>query len=153
MITSAQFKLLLPLACEWVQQQETRILNNGVALDDDQQIDAFLIGINDPTKVRLLKVNQIPRPDLPALEAAAEVTGLLSPGTIGVTFRYGIYIRADCWNQRRLVVHELAHTMQFERMGGIQPFMEQYLKECLTYGYPFGPLEQEAKQIEKEICT
>lgn len=153
MITPEQFQLLLPLACNWAEQQEQRILTHGTMLDEDQQIDAFLIGIKNPTQVKLLKVDQIPVPNHPALQAAVDLTGMLSPGTIGVTFRYGIYIRADYWNQRRLVVHELTHTMQYERLGGIQPFLEQYLQECLTVGYPFGPLEQEAQQMEKKICT
>lgn len=153
MITLQQFTILLPLACEWAKEQEKLILKNGVELNADQQIDAYLVGIKDPTKVRLLKVSRIPIPQVPELKKAVEFTGLLSPNTLGVTFRYGIYIRADFWDQRRLVVHELSHTMQYERMGGFEPFLEQYLRECITLGYPFGPLEQEAKRIESKICT
>lgn len=152
MIAPDQFKILLPLACEWAQEQEKRILSSGVELDTDQQIDAFLIGIKAPEKVRLLEVDNIPTPSHPALKAAAKLSGLLSAATAGVTFRYGIYIRSDCRNQRRLVVHELVHTMQYERMGGIRPFLEQYLQECLTFGYPYGPLEQEARTIEMKFC-
>lgn len=152
MVTPEQFKVLLPLACEWAQQQEKRILENGVALNVDQQIDAFLVGIKDPSIVRLLKVDRVPVPSHPALKAAVEMTGLISTTTAGVSFRYGIYIRSDCWNQRVLVVHELVHTMQYERLGGFKPFLNQYLLECLTYGYPLGSLEQEAKRIEKDIC-
>src|SRR6266487_3970556 len=69
----------------------------------------------------------------------------------GVTFRFVIYIKKDFWNQRSLVVHELSHTMQYERLGGFKPFLEQYLNECITVGYPNGSLEQEAIRIEKEI--
>jgi hypothetical protein len=36
------------------------------------------------------------------------------------------------------------HTAQYERLGGIEPFLRQYLRECLTIGYPEAPLEQEA---------
>ena len=28
--------------------------------------------------------------------------------------------------------------------GGIRPFLSQYLRECLTIGYPAAPMEQEA---------
>ena len=53
-----------------------------------------------------------------------------------------------------MVVHELVHTLQYERFGGFRPFLEEYLFECITPpGYPFGPLEQEAKRIEHEMCT
>jgi len=83
---------------------------------------------------------------------SAETTGLISPLTAGLTLRYGIFIRADCWGQRRVVVHELTHTAQYERFGGIEPFLREYLQECVTVGYPGAPMEQEAKRIEREIC-
>ncbi|HEX4665027.1 MAG TPA: hypothetical protein VH207_00400 [Chthoniobacterales bacterium] len=53
-------------------------------------------------------------------------------------------MRSDCWRDRALVAHELAHTAQYERLGGIAPFLKQYLFECLTIGYPAAPMEQEA---------
>ena len=87
------------------------------------------------------------------LREAAETTGLISPLTAGLTLRYGIFIQSESWGERRLVVHELAHTLQYERLGGFRPFLEQYLYECITPGYPFGPLEQEAKRIEHEMCA
>jgi hypothetical protein len=78
------------------------------------------------------------------LRAAAQATQLISPGTGGLTLRYGIFIRDDCWGDRRLVFHELVHTLQYERLGGFEPFLRQYLHECLTIGYPAAPMEQEA---------
>ena len=153
MIDQQQFKRLLPLASEWVEQQEETIINCGVELNDDQRIDAFFIGVKDIDKVRLLKVKSIPTPINSELEYEAQITGLLTGSTIGITFRYGIYIQEEYWDQRSLVVHELTHTMQYERLGGIRPFLEQYLAECIKVGYPFGELEQEAKRMEKQICT
>jgi len=50
------------------------------------------------------------------------------------------------------LVHELVHTGQYERLGGVRPFLERYLRECLTIGYPMGALEQEAIRIAEEIC-
>jgi len=65
-----------------------------------------------------------------------------------LTFRTGspaaIFVRSDCWCERRLIAHELVHTVQYERLGGIRPFLRQYLTECLTVGYPAAPMEQEA---------
>ena len=99
-------------------------------------------------------VEEIPLPLHPLLREAAEITGLISPRTAGLALRYGIFIRSESWGERRLVVHELAHTAQYERLGGFQPFLEQYLYECIIPpGYPFGPLEQEAKRIERETCA
>jgi hypothetical protein len=97
-------------------------------------------------------VEEIPLPENPALRSAAEATGLISPLTIGLTLRYGIFIQADSWGERRLLVHELAHVAQYERLGGFRPFLQRYLMECITIGYPEAPLEQEAKHVEREIC-
>ena len=109
-----------------------------------QLADAGTIGIAHPERVRLLSVPSIPVPENPMLRAAAEATQLISPSTIGLTVRYGIFIRVDCWGDRRLVFHELVHTLQYERLGGFEPFLRQYLHECLTIGYPAAQMEQEA---------
>ena len=146
------FETLLPLACAWAEQQEARILRQGVALTPEQLDDACHVGISHPERVRLLKVDEIPMPSDPILRAAAEMTGLLSPLTCGLTLQYGIFIRTDCWSERRLLIHELVHTGQYERLGGIRPFLERYLRECLSVGYPMGALEQEAIRVETEIC-
>ncbi|MBI3885968.1 MAG: hypothetical protein HY302_09610 [Opitutae bacterium] len=76
----------------------------------------------------------------------------MSPLTAGIIFGYGVYIRADLWGNRPLVVHELVHVGQFERYGNIDTFLRDYLTECLTIGYPNGPLEREAIDRSKVIC-
>ena len=152
MITRALLKLVLPLACSWAEEQERAIHREGVVLNASQIDDARRIGVKEPLRVRLRVVEEIPLPLHPLLKTAAEKTGLISPHTIGLTLRYGIFIRSDCWGDRRLVVHELAHTAQYERLGGFNEFLEKYLEECITPGYPHGPLEQEAKRIEREMC-
>jgi hypothetical protein len=151
MITPAVLKMLLPLASKWAEEQEAIILRDGVPLSAPLIDAARRIGIKEPARVRLRVVEQIPMPEESVLRAAAEQTGLISPFTVGLTLRYGIYIRADHWGERRLVIHELAHTAQYERLGGFDEFLAAYLEECLTNGYPDGPLEQEARRIENEI--
>ncbi len=151
-LTPQQFESLLPLAAAWAAEQERVILQTGVALTEGQIADARRIGVAQPERVRLLQVPEIPTPSHPVLAQAAEATGLISPLTIGLTLRYGIFIHEDHWGQRRLVAHELAHTMQYERLGSIEAFLRQYLHECITIGYPEAPMEQEAKRIEREIC-
>src|SRR3989442_6208771 len=152
MITPEQFKMLLPLACDWAEEQEHVILQDGVPLTTAQVADARRVGVAQPERVRLQVVEEIPLPTHPDLRMAADRTGLISPMTSGLTLRYGIFIRSDCWGERRLVVHELVHTMQYERFGGFMPFLRQYLHECITIGYPAAPMEQEAKRIEREMC-
>jgi hypothetical protein len=152
MISKALLMAVLPLAVRWATSKERRILEQGVALTPAQLEDARRVGVIEAKRVRLQAVDQIPWPVHPMLRQAAEATGLLSPDTIGLTLRYGIFIRADHWNIRRLVVHELVHAAQYERLGGIRPFLKVYLHECLTSGYPFGSLEREARRMENEIC-
>ena len=49
-------------------------------------------------------------------------------------------------------MHELAHTAQYERLGGILPFLREYLFECLTSGYSEAPMEQEANEVAARVC-
>lgn len=145
------YEKLFPLACNWVEEQEALILKKGISLNANQKIDAHLIGIKDIEKVRLLKVERMPTPDNSKLEEAMKTTGLSSPNTIGTAYRYGVYIRADFWENRKLIIHELTHTMQYEKLGSIEVFLKQYLVECFTLGYPNGDLEKEAKKNENEL--
>lgn len=152
-ITSEQLEILLPLACAWAVGQERAILRSGVALSESQLADAREVGVAKPERVRLLRVAQIPVPTAPALAAAARATNLINPLTHGLTFRYGIFIRSDCWNQRPLLIHELVHTAQYEQLGGFEGFLRPYLAECVTPpGYPYGPMEQEAVATAAKLC-
>ena len=153
MITQQEFKVLLPLACSWAVEQERTILCDGVPLSSVQTTDARNIGVGHPEKVRLLKAVRIPVPENPALRDAASAIQLISPRIGGLTLRYGIFIRADCWGDRRLVFHELVHTLQYERLGGFQEFFRQYLFECITIGYPAAPMEQEAVSTTAKLCA
>lgn len=153
-ISPQQLEMLLPLACAWAVGQERAIVQSGVALSGSQLADARRLGVAHPERVRLLRVAQIPIPTAPALAAAARATNLINPLTHGLTFRYGIFIRADCWNQRPLVVHELVHTAQYEQLGGFEGFLRPYLMECIAPpGYPYGPMEQEAVATAAKLCA
>jgi hypothetical protein len=144
---------LLSLACAWAEEQEQLILGKGVGLTDGQLADARSIGVTAPERVRLLQVEEIPLPEHPGLRAAARETGLLSPGTAGLTLRYGIYIRSPFWEARELIVHELVHCRQYEQLGGLEPFLNKYLWECVTLGYGQAPMEHEAQTMAEEICA
>jgi len=143
--------LFLPFAVKWAKRQEERILLAGVPLSEPHLSDAALIGVMHPKKIRLLKVDQIPTPDSQFLRWAAMLTGLISPDTAGMTVRYGIFIRGDYWDDRRLIAHECVHTAQYERFGGFTEFLRRYLHECLEIGYPAAPLEREAILKSEEI--
>ncbi len=149
---SVALSVALPLATQWVEEQEKRILTEGVPLTPHQAFDAHLVGVKNPAKVRLLKTDFIPLPENVVLRKANELFNLVSPVTAGITFGYGIYIREDMWGDRPLVAHELVHVGQYERYGSVGAFLRDYLEECLTIGYPNGPLEQEAITRSRDIC-
>jgi hypothetical protein len=140
----AHFETLLPLAVKWATAVEKRILRKGVPLSESEMVDARALGVREPERVRLLALTRVPMPGDLTLRSAAAAIQFLSPATCGLTLCYGIFIRTDCWGDCRLVAHELAHTAQYERLGGIEPFLRRYLSECLTIGYPDAPMEQEA---------
>ena len=129
--------IILPLVCAWIAWQRRRILRNGIPLTDSQRADAVAVGVKFPELVRVLHVRKIP---------------FLSRRTLGLAAAHGIFIRDDCREVRALLVHELAHTAQYERSGGITPFLREYLREFLDLGYPFGALEREAAEIAKRVC-
>jgi len=140
----SQFEMLLPLATAWAIEQEQEILRDGVLLSRKESNDARAIGIQNPNRVRLLQVERIPRPSQPGLKAACDAIDFLTSATRGLTLGYGIFIRSDCWGDRLVIVHELAHVAQYERLGGILPFLRKYIFDCLTMGYAASPLELEA---------
>jgi hypothetical protein len=142
---------LLPMAVAWAEEQERRILTKGFPLTAAQRSDARAMGVAHPEKVRLLPVVAISRPENPVLRKAAESAQIINPFTRGLTLRYGIYLRADEASDRGLLAHELVHVGQYERMGGILPFLRQYIYECLTVGYPASNIEQEAIRRAAEL--
>ena len=142
-----RFPVLLPLAVAWVRRQERRILKKGIPLTESEIEDAKAVGVRNPERVRLLPVKIVPWPGASTLRSAAKVIGFATDATCGLTLGYGIFIREDCWRDRALIAHELVHTAQYERLGGIEPFLRQYLGECLTVGYVNAPLEREAATL------
>jgi hypothetical protein len=150
-LSPEQLEELMPLAVAWAEKQQRRILESGVGLTWSQSADARAMGVTHPERVRLLPVVAISRPEHPVLKAAAESVQLINSFTRGLTLGYGIYIRADESSDRYLIAHELVHTAQYERMGGIEQFLRQYLHECLTLGYLSSPMEQEAIQMAESL--
>ena len=151
MINSQEITSLIPMASKWVETQEAIILANGVPLTEKQRSIASKIGIINIDKIRLLKVKSIPESKITILNEASKSIGLISSNTIGITYRYGIYILDDFWENESLTIHELTHTLQYERLGGIADFLNQYIKECIYYGYNKSPLEKEAVAMSKII--
>ena len=151
-MTSDQFAFILPLASEWAEAKEKVVLKNGIPLSNPQIEDAKRVGVIHPERVRIFKVPQIPFPKHPVLKAATEATQLITASTVGLTLRYGIFIHSDFSDNRYLIVHELVHTSQYEKLGGFLPFLRKYVLELIKIGYPEAPMEQEAVRMAEKIC-
>ena len=148
LITPQQFNQI----CEWAEAQQANILREGTSLSESQIIDAKLIPVSAPEQVRLLKVDQIPWPNDGVLLSIGYKKGLISDSTVGLTLGYGIFVMSSCWDDRHLIVHDLVHVAQYEKLGVIVQFLEKYLSELLCVNYDNAPMEEEAEKITKRIC-
>ena len=135
----------------WARQRERAITREGAPLTDFQRELAHMAGVARADAVCISLADQIPVP-LPALlRRIATRIGLISPHLAGMTLGHGIALRSDCRHDARLLIHELTHVAQVERLGGIAPFMRAYVRECVWPGYPRGPLEREARAAESQF--
>lgn len=126
---------------------------DGCTLNEGETADARRIGVLNPERVRLLRVPTVPLPGGATIAALGRWAGIPGGNTAGLTARYGIFIRADLWGDRRLIAHELAHTAQYERFGGVRPFIREYLAQCLADGYASADLELEAIAAAASVAT
>jgi hypothetical protein len=154
MINQETFERLLPLAYQWAKAQEQFILARGAPLGSRYTADAHRVGVRDCSRVKVLVVDRIPLPDNKELAEATRHEHLITDACRGVTIGHGIIIRADCWGDRELILHQLVHVAQCERSGGLELFLQEYLRDRRTCAnFTIGSLEDEARRIAHEICA
>lgn len=144
--------LVLPVGSAWVASHEQKILRLGVALTPEEMADALQMGVKHPEKIRLMKVDHIPVLNGALVKTASRCIPAISANTVGLSLRYGIYVRSRYWRNRSLIAHECVHTGQYERLGGIPEFLRAYFIQCIETGYPDAPLEQEAIIRSSELA-
>lgn len=153
MIDQEKFERLAPLAYQWAKQQEAYILQHGARLGAHQLADASRAGVQDPDRVRILVVDRIPLPDDQELADAARRAQIITDASRGVAIGYGIIIRADSWQNRELLLHQLVHVAQCERCGSLESYVSEYLRDRVSSpAFSFGSLEDEARGLAREIC-
>ena len=154
MIDQEKFDRLAPLASQWAKAQEKYILKHGASLTPAQVADAKRVGVRDSGRVRVLVVDRIPLPDDEELAEAARRAQIITDASRGVAIGHGIIIRADSWQNRELLLHQLVHVAQCERSGGLEPFVSEYLCDRRTSrDFSVGSLEDEARGLAREICA
>jgi hypothetical protein len=144
---------LIDLASAWAAGQEEWILANGGALDERYRDDAARAGVRDCSRVRVLIVEKIALPDDAELAEAARRHQIITDASRGVAIGYGIIIRADCWTDRELMVHQLVHVAQRERCRNTLEYIGQYLQDRRSCArFTIGRFEEEARQTARQIC-
>ena len=139
---------LLLFAMVWVHHRQATILREGIALTHEQRDLARVLGVTAVERVRVMSASVVPMPMPDFARRVAESAGWISPHIVGMTLGHGIVLHDDCCGDQQLLAHELTHVHQYERLGGIAPFLRHYLRECVWLGYPLGPLEMEASAAE-----
>jgi hypothetical protein len=154
MIDQEIFDRLAPLACQWARTQEAYILKHGAPLTARQVADARKAGIADWARVRVLVVDRIPMPESEELAEAARRAQIITEACPGIAVGHGIMIRADSWQNRELLLHQMVHVAQCERNGGLELFVPEYLSNRRTSpNFSVGSLEDEARGLAREICA
>jgi len=138
---------LLPALLEWCLEMERHVQSAGVPLHPIQLADAKVVGVKHPERIRLLMVDRMPHPE--ALQDW--VDWIYFDGAPAICLGYSVLLERSHWNNRRTRAHEMAHTMQFEKLGGIEPFLRTWLTEVTTEGYFNSPMEQEANQMALRV--
>ena len=143
--------LCLPWVTYWAWRQERQILRSGRPLTPDElERAATRAGVTAPKRIRVLIVNEVPLPGWRWLRVLAARFGFDGRATTGMALRYGIFLRSDCAHDPALLLHECAHTAQYERLGSLGAFMREYLVQCLRDGYAASALEREAAAVATE---
>lgn len=153
MIDQHDFDRLAPLASAWAKTQESYILKHGVPLTNNQVSDARQSGVLEPGRVRVLVMDRIPLPENKELADAARNAQIITDASRAVAIGYGIIIRADSWQNRELLLHQLVHVAQCERSGGLKSFVSEYLLDRRSSrDFSLGSLEDEARALARQIC-
>ncbi len=135
-------KLLVPLGTKWAERQEATILHEGRPLSEWETMWATDVGVSKPEEVRILPVPRIPTPG----SWITRLFRMFAEGPTGMAVNYGIYLEASQATNPSLLVHELTHVAQFERLGGVEAFLREYITQCVEDGYWESELEREARE-------
>ncbi len=141
---------IFPSVCDWIEQQENIIFSKGRNLTFIETQIAKSIGIKNFDIIKVFESDFIPQPKNKIILEMGEQFGLLNKeSTNGICFRYGIFINKKATNKNLVLIHELIHTLQYEKFGSVEKFLYQYIKECIELGYENSPLELEAVNKSK----
>ncbi len=154
MVDPEKLERLVGFTSAYVKAQEELILKQGMPLSSRQVADAQLAGVRDTDGVRILVVDRILPPKNEELAEAARQAQIITSASRAVTTGHGIMLRADSWQDRELILHQLVHAAQCERCGDLETYVTQYLQDRGTCAeFTLGSLEDEARNLARKICS
>ncbi len=122
----------------------------GRTLTPVEQALATQLGVAAPERVRVVLTPTMPWPGPRWLHRLASRLGFPALESIGLCLGHTIFLH-PAWARPAVLAHELVHTAQCERLGGLRPFLHRYLAECLAFGYAEAPLEREARDVSTSV--
>jgi len=131
---------LLARAISWAEAEATRGADVSRELSERERELARKVGVTHPERIRVVAVA--------ALRSAAEQTGFLDPGMVGLTLGYSVFI---CHGHEtvRLLSHEFRHVYQYEQAGSVAAFLPGYLLQIVERGYTSTTFEIDARAHER----
>ena len=140
---------LIPDAITWAEAISWNAQKNGVALNPRWVQLAEAVGVQQPDKIRIYAVQEIPRPGNVELAKKAAQVGLLGPTVRGLTLGYSVIVLGVHQNNPRVLAHEFRHVYQYEQVGSLEGFLREYLQQIITVGYWNSAMECDARDHEK----
>ena len=147
--------ILLPQYIDWAYETDRQGLESGIPLNAQELSLAKEIGIQNPEKIRIVYVDEVPFPyeNFP-LKILGEALGFIGEGIINnaQVFGYSIYVRDGFVLNRPKLAHELVHVLQIERTS-LDLIITQHFSDLAEYGYDKAPLEVEAFKANKKYAS
>ncbi|MDF2179823.1 hypothetical protein P2G88_16345 [Aliiglaciecola sp. CAU 1673] len=147
--------ILLPQYIDWAYETDKQGLESGSPLNAQELSLATDIGIQNPKKVRIVYVDEVPFPyENFALKTLGEALGFIGEGIINnaQVFGYSIYVRNGYELNRPKLAHELVHVLQIERTS-LDHIITQHFSDLAEYGYDKAPFEVEAFKANEEYAS
>lgn len=148
---SVVFWPLAPLAALWAAGAGRLAGRVGRVLTPEEQELAVRMGVAEPGRVRVVVAAEMPWPGPRWLHRLASRLGFPATESVGLCLGHAIFLHPAWAEQNDVLAHELVHTAQYERLGGVRPFLRRYLAECLAFGYVAAPLEREARFLSATL--
>lgn len=139
---------MIPHVVRWAEALAERTLAEGQPLSPEWVAIAREVGVRNPDRVRIRRVEAIPLPEGMAVTAAAGRAGIQAERAGAMTLGHAILVVRGQEGDRALLRHELRHVAQYEAAGGIGPFLAIHLPDLARFGYAEAPFERDARAHE-----